>query len=165
MCSQVVGLNATLVMENAAQSESLCFRSQYTSIEWSCEVFTESVQAWPRWSWAKCNRDIWRDYVPHATADTLFAPPTSVTSHRVWRADADFGDAMAWNNELIKHISLRKTFTMQLYRKRTKDNRNLLCTKTWLWQDPAEHSHWNSSREAMLLRACKNYVQNTCDAS
>ena len=22
-------------------------------------------------------------------------PPTSVTSHRVWRADADFGDAMA----------------------------------------------------------------------
>ena len=33
--------------------------------------------------------------VPHTTADTLFAPPTSVTSHRVWRADADFGDAMA----------------------------------------------------------------------
>ena len=56
----------------------------------------------------KCSRHIWRGYVPHATADTLFAPPTSVTSHRVWRADADFGDAMAWNNELIKHNLLRK---------------------------------------------------------
>ena len=85
------------------------FRSQYTNVGWSCGVFTESVQAWPRWSWAKCNRHIWRGCVPHATADTLFAPPTSVTSHRVWRADADFGDAMAWNNELVKHISLRKT--------------------------------------------------------
>ena len=98
-------------MESATQSESLCFRSQYTSIEWSCGVFTRSVQAWPRWSWAKCSRHIWRGYVPHTTADTLFAPPTSVTSHRVWRADADFGDAMAWNNELIKHFSLRKNLT------------------------------------------------------
>ena len=84
---------------------------------------------------------------------------------QVWRADADFGDAMAWNNELIKHFSLRKNFTVLLYRKRTKDNRDLFCTKTWFWQDPAEHSHWNSSREAMLLRACKNYVQKICDAS
>ena len=96
-------------METAAQAESLYFRSQYTNVGWSCGGFTKSVQAWPRWSWAKCNRHIWRGYVPHATADTLFAPPTSVTSHRVWRANADFGDAMAWNNELIKHISLRKT--------------------------------------------------------
>ena len=60
-------------MECATQSESLCFRSQYTSIEWSCGVFTRSVQAWPRWSWAKCSRHIWRGYVPHTTADTLFA--------------------------------------------------------------------------------------------
>ena len=103
-----IGLNATLVMEAAALAESLYFRSQYTNVERSCGVFTESVQAWPRRSWAKCSRHIWRGYVPHATADTLFAPPTSVTSHRVWRADADFGDAMAWNNELIKHNLLRK---------------------------------------------------------
>ena len=32
-----------------------------------------------------------------------------MTSHRVWRADADFGDALALNNELINCISLRKT--------------------------------------------------------
>ena len=96
-------------MESAMQTESHCFRSQSTNVEWSCGVFTGSVQAWPRWSWAKCNRHIWRGYVPHVTADTLFAPPTSVTSHRVWRADADFGDAMAWNNELINCILLRKT--------------------------------------------------------
>ena len=152
-------------MESATQSESHCFRSQYTCIEWSCGVFTRSVQAWPRWSWAKCSRHIWRGYVPHTTADTLFAPPTSVTSHRVWRADADFGDAMAWNNELIKHFSLRKNFTVLLYRKRTKDNRDLFCTKTWFWQDPAEHSHWNSLKEAMWLRACKNYVQGSRDAT